>query len=182
LTQLARQGSTIGDLDKQTTLKQRFTYDVHAESSSKRLKTCSPSDATIFPLLVSQTKKDDMIKEFLQQTGNEVLARQECSFCGLYELRSQCVLKAVDRLQISLLQAAVHELQTSSHQMNIQPFEAATVNNGMYTVCHLCALSIKQDKFISLPVHSYANGLWVGEVPSALQGLTFLEEQCIARI
>ncbi|KAK6992266.1 hypothetical protein R3P38DRAFT_2570744, partial [Favolaschia claudopus] len=28
---------------------------------------------------------------------------------------------------------------------------------------------------------SYANGLWIGEVPPELQDLTFLEEQCIAR-
>ncbi|KAL0061500.1 hypothetical protein AAF712_011643 [Marasmius tenuissimus] len=27
----------------------------------------------------------------------------------------------------------------------------------------------------------YANGLWIGDVPTELQGLTFLEEQCIAR-
>ncbi|KAJ6505423.1 hypothetical protein C8R45DRAFT_817564, partial [Mycena sanguinolenta] len=28
---------------------------------------------------------------------------------------------------------------------------------------------------------SYANGFWIGDVPMELQGLTFLEEQCIAR-
>ncbi|KAJ7883644.1 hypothetical protein B0H14DRAFT_2211243, partial [Mycena olivaceomarginata] len=28
---------------------------------------------------------------------------------------------------------------------------------------------------------SYANGLWIGEVPDELKDLTFLEEQCIAR-
>ncbi|KAJ7909551.1 hypothetical protein B0H13DRAFT_1551944, partial [Mycena leptocephala] len=28
---------------------------------------------------------------------------------------------------------------------------------------------------------SYANGLWIGKVPSELEDLTFLEEQCIAR-
>ncbi|THU76456.1 hypothetical protein K435DRAFT_576919, partial [Dendrothele bispora CBS 962.96] len=28
---------------------------------------------------------------------------------------------------------------------------------------------------------SYANGMWTGKLPDALTGLTFLEEQCIAR-
>ncbi|TRM57991.1 hypothetical protein BD626DRAFT_367718, partial [Schizophyllum amplum] len=32
-----------------------------------------------------------------------------------------------------------------------------------------------------IPVRSYANGLWCGIVPDVLKGLTFLEEQCIAR-
>ncbi|KAJ7101725.1 hypothetical protein C8R44DRAFT_544527, partial [Mycena epipterygia] len=33
----------------------------------------------------------------------------------------------------------------------------------------------------SIPVRSYANGLWIGDVPEVLRCLTFLEEQCIAR-
>ncbi|THU88272.1 hypothetical protein K435DRAFT_608902, partial [Dendrothele bispora CBS 962.96] len=32
-----------------------------------------------------------------------------------------------------------------------------------------------------LPLRSYANGIWVGGLPNELRGLTFLEEQCIAR-
>jgi hypothetical protein len=32
-----------------------------------------------------------------------------------------------------------------------------------------------------VPLYGYANGCWIGDVPSELQGLTFLEEQCISR-
>ncbi|KAI3998027.1 hypothetical protein K523DRAFT_219239, partial [Schizophyllum commune Tattone D] len=32
-----------------------------------------------------------------------------------------------------------------------------------------------------VPVRSYANGIWCGQIPPELQGLTFMEEQCIAR-
>ncbi|KAJ3870706.1 hypothetical protein F5051DRAFT_314130, partial [Lentinula edodes] len=32
-----------------------------------------------------------------------------------------------------------------------------------------------------LPLCSYANGTWTGDLPNALKGLTFLEEQCIAQ-
>ncbi|KAK6995717.1 hypothetical protein R3P38DRAFT_2425886, partial [Favolaschia claudopus] len=42
-------------------------------------------------------------------------------------------------------------------------------------------LSVSHSKFQTLPLRSYANGLWLGDVPPELQGLTFLEEQCIAR-
>ncbi|KAK7031688.1 hypothetical protein R3P38DRAFT_2425614, partial [Favolaschia claudopus] len=35
--------------------------------------------------------------------------------------------------------------------------------------------------FKTIPLRSYANGLWIGEVPPELQDLTLLEEQCIAR-
>ncbi|KAJ6457297.1 hypothetical protein C8R45DRAFT_775740, partial [Mycena sanguinolenta] len=33
----------------------------------------------------------------------------------------------------------------------------------------------------TLPLRSYANGLWIGNVPDELRDLTFLEKQCIAR-
>ncbi|KAJ7936602.1 hypothetical protein B0H13DRAFT_1449630, partial [Mycena leptocephala] len=33
----------------------------------------------------------------------------------------------------------------------------------------------------SIPLRSYANGLWIGKIPDELLDLTFLEEQCIAR-
>ncbi|KAJ6494442.1 hypothetical protein C8R45DRAFT_760276, partial [Mycena sanguinolenta] len=46
---------------------------------------------------------------------------------------------------------------------------------------HLCNLSVSKNKFQTLPLRSYANGLWTGDVPDELRDLTFLEEQCIAR-
>ncbi|THU84322.1 hypothetical protein K435DRAFT_613976, partial [Dendrothele bispora CBS 962.96] len=32
-----------------------------------------------------------------------------------------------------------------------------------------------------IPVRSYANGIWTGDLPDPLKDLSFLEEQCIAR-
>jgi len=30
-------------------------------------------------------------------------------------------------------------------------------------------------------LYSFANGFWISDIPDALKGLSFLEEQCIAR-
>ncbi|KAJ7753666.1 hypothetical protein DFH07DRAFT_744305, partial [Mycena maculata] len=46
---------------------------------------------------------------------------------------------------------------------------------------HLCNSAVKKKTFVSIPLRSYANGLWIGQVPEELKDLTFLEEQCIAR-
>ncbi|KAJ7246065.1 hypothetical protein C8J57DRAFT_1081949, partial [Mycena rebaudengoi] len=46
---------------------------------------------------------------------------------------------------------------------------------------HLCNSAVSKHSFCSIPLRSYANGLWIGRVPEELQDLTFLEEQCIAR-
>ncbi|KIJ25640.1 hypothetical protein M422DRAFT_84980, partial [Sphaerobolus stellatus SS14] len=44
-----------------------------------------------------------------------------------------------------------------------------------------CKQCIKKNAFIKVPLYSYANHCWIGEVPLVLQGLSWLEEQCIAR-
>ncbi|KAJ7321052.1 hypothetical protein DFH08DRAFT_620743, partial [Mycena albidolilacea] len=46
---------------------------------------------------------------------------------------------------------------------------------------HLCNSAVSKNSFHSIPLRSYANGLWIGKVPAELKDLTFLEEQCIAR-
>ncbi|KAJ6512276.1 hypothetical protein DFH09DRAFT_890778, partial [Mycena vulgaris] len=53
--------------------------------------------------------------------------------------------------------------------------------NGSYILCHLCNSAVKKKAFVSIPLRSYANDLWIGPVPEELKDLTFLEEQCIAR-
>lgn len=97
-------------------------------------------------------------------------------------------------LDISLLQSAVEELRLKSNQLTIQVFRPETITNNCYCVCALCKSDIRvktspenpsryhsSDRiFVKIPVRSYANGLWTGDVPDALKGLTFFEEQCIA--
>ncbi|KAH9920735.1 hypothetical protein B0H21DRAFT_701925, partial [Amylocystis lapponica] len=46
------------------------------------------------------------------------------------------------------------------------------------SICPPCLRGIKNHH---LPRHSLANGLWLGEVPDELQGLTFVEKLAIAR-
>ncbi|KAJ7605145.1 hypothetical protein DFH06DRAFT_1020391, partial [Mycena polygramma] len=53
--------------------------------------------------------------------------------------------------------------------------------SGSYVLCHLCESAVSKNRFHSIPLRSYANGFWIGEVPDELIDLTFLEEQCIAR-
>ncbi|KAK7023984.1 hypothetical protein R3P38DRAFT_3535455, partial [Favolaschia claudopus] len=135
-----------------------------------------------FPIILSQTEKDEIIREFRESTSNIALKRYECSFCGKLELASEVKMKAVADLDISLLEKAVQRLRVTSSQPRVESFNRSSlINNSTYVLCHLCDLSVTKNSFRSLPVRSYANGLWIGDVPPELQELTFLEEQCIAR-
>ncbi|KAJ7156567.1 hypothetical protein C8R43DRAFT_883891 [Mycena crocata] len=91
-------------------------------------------------------------------------------------------MRAVNDLDISLLDKAVAELREKSCQPRVESFDKASLIDGSYVLCHLCNSAVSRKAFRSIPVRSYANGLWIGRVPEELQDSTFLEEQCIARV
>lgn len=85
------------------------------------------------------------------------------------------------RLDILLLKRAVEELRDKTNQPEIQTHRPQSID-GCYMLCTLCRgekLLIRHFDIL-ISVRSYANGTWVGDIPDELQGLTFLEEQCIA--
>ncbi|KAK7035587.1 hypothetical protein R3P38DRAFT_2365103, partial [Favolaschia claudopus] len=145
-----------------------------------RLSQDSPLSSDTFPVMLNQAEKDDIVREFRAATNNLSLRRYECSFCGKLELASDIKMKSME-LDISLLNDAVAKLRVVCRQVQIRAFEPSTLINGSYVLCHLCNLSVTYQKFCSIPVRSYANGLWLGKTPPELCDLTFLEEQCIAR-
>ncbi|KAJ7083132.1 hypothetical protein B0H15DRAFT_785155, partial [Mycena belliarum] len=136
---------------------------------------------TTFPVILSQEEKDQIVREFRLATNNASLRRYECSFCGLFENESLVKRRAIEDLDITLLEQAVKELRVISRQPKIESFRSSSVIGGSYVLCHLCNSAVSKNTFRSIPVRSYANGLWIGEVPEELKNLTFLEEQCIAR-
>ena len=52
--------------------------------------------------------------------------------------------------------------------------------NQRHTVCPHCFKCIKKNSFATVPLFSFANRTWIGAIPPELQGLLFVEEQCIA--
>ncbi|KAK6972173.1 hypothetical protein R3P38DRAFT_3486146, partial [Favolaschia claudopus] len=159
-----------------------FTESEDSSPKQARYSAESSTPKTSFPFILSQTEKDKIISEFLESTSNAALRRYECSFCGKLELATDVKMKTIQELDISLLDCAVRTLRISSSQPCIESFKASSLMNGSsYVLCHLCGLSVNKNKFQTIPLRSYANGLWIGEVPLELQDLTFLEEQCIAR-
>lgn len=117
----------------------------------------------------------------MRNTRSFALKQYECSFCGQLEDVGVVKMKPVHSLDISFLRKAVQLLRDVCRQPKIQCFRPESILHNTYFLCHLCALSVVNDSFRSIPVRSYANGLWIGDVPDELRGLTFLEEQCIAR-
>ncbi|KAJ7101733.1 hypothetical protein C8R44DRAFT_747177 [Mycena epipterygia] len=55
-----------------------------------------------------------------------------------------------------------------------------SLHDGHYQACTTCATCVKKHRFVTLPLYSWANGCWVGPMPTALSGLTYAEELVIA--
>ncbi|KAK7046837.1 hypothetical protein R3P38DRAFT_2507512, partial [Favolaschia claudopus] len=162
--------------------KASFTRIEDPSLKKARHSAESSTPKTSFPFILPQTEKDKIICEFIESTSNAALKRYECSFCGKLELATAVKIKTIQELDISMLDRAVQTLRLSSSQPRIESFKASSLINGStYVLCHLCGLSVSKNKFQTIPLRSYANGLWIGEVPLELRELTFLEEQCIAR-
>jgi hypothetical protein len=155
--------------------------DPDTNTRRKRQRQSIEFGSMSFPIILSQDEKDDIVREFRAATDNTSLLRYECSFCGKFEKAILMTMRAVTDLDISLLERAVMQLRVTSRQHRIQSFESSSVVNGSYILCHLCNSAVSKKKFHSIPLRSYANGLWIGKVPEQLRDLTFLEEQCIAR-
>ncbi|KIK63405.1 hypothetical protein GYMLUDRAFT_139385, partial [Collybiopsis luxurians FD-317 M1] len=48
-------------------------------------------------------------------------------------------------------------------------------------ICHICNEDVKGNRFVHVPLLSWANGCWLGDVPGQLACLTYTEELVIAR-
>jgi len=141
----------------------------------------SPLTAHSWPQCTPFHLKKKLIAEFNEFTSNNSLSCEACSFCGTNELSSQIHRYEIPSLDISLLESVVNQLKEITSVASIQVFNPATISDSFYKVCHLCKSNITRSKFKTVPLYSYANNCWLGPVPEELVGLSYLEEQCIAR-
>ncbi|THU80474.1 hypothetical protein K435DRAFT_809860 [Dendrothele bispora CBS 962.96] len=123
-----------------------------------------------WPEILSWDDKMSIMQECYDAASNTSIRRNECSFCGGLQAAHEMSIIPCSELDISLLKAAVQELPEKTSQPAIQCFRPETIENDQYCLCSYCKHEIR-----------YANGMWTGNLPEELRGLTFLEEQCIAR-
>ncbi|KAJ7925630.1 hypothetical protein B0H13DRAFT_1862894 [Mycena leptocephala] len=131
--------------------------------------------------LLSQSEKAAIIAEYVTATSNDALMRLESDVH-----RIRCT-----QLDISLLEDAGAVLRDKCKQPLIQVYKPDTIVDERYILCSLCRREVTSARntqaamasysFARIPLRSYANGTWTGACPEELKGLTFLEEQCIAR-
>ncbi|KAK1229654.1 hypothetical protein PQX77_004252 [Marasmius sp. AFHP31] len=131
-----------------------------------------------WPIVPPPSEWKDILGESLDFSTSSALERKPCSFCNRNEVASMIKTRSITDLDITLLVKATERLRTLHDQPLIQSHVSF---DGAYNVCRLCWQSVKAKKFVRVPILSWANGCWIGDVPPELSGLTYVEELVIAR-
>lgn len=166
-------------------LQSMHDMETHLDASKRRrLSTANTVSSLLgdlhgladsWPQRVPLQTRKQLIAEFRDFTNALSLGRTACSFCGTNELSKLVKMFKTDALNIDLLVDAVVYLREKCDQPAIEVFDAPSTQDGFFKVCHSCRSCVKGNKFVRIPLYSYANCCWIGDVPEELRDLTFLE-------
>lgn len=148
-----------------------------------------------FMVAPSKDELREIYRSVYLATSNEALKHHVCAVCGRERMTSEMeisVMKATaipnsQRLRLAKCQegmAVDYICGMLLAKRGCQYTEGDTVPD--VTVCRECLTQLtvdaKDGQEIPPPQHSFANGLWYGEVPHCLRVLTLPERLLIARI
>ena len=112
-------------------------------------------------------------------TPNQI-QEQGCAICGrLTQKRYLRLLVDVEANLDILVRPFVTQVERKSTCEPVTQLLGPVLLPESDKICMKCHSSLKRRK---IPVMSLANGHWIGEVPDALQGLSFTEQLLVARV
>ncbi|KZV64113.1 hypothetical protein PENSPDRAFT_588898, partial [Peniophora sp. CONT] len=165
---------------KQDVLKKRK----NAREKKKSGQSCN-SSSSFPPKPLSDSEREAVISNFCSEFSPENVLESGCMVCGQLTLRKD--LTAVDENsfdwdllcdETSLMTKAERLHDDDPNDCIPGPVIDTTCGRDVCKPC-LRSLTAKQPK---RPRFALANGLWLGNIPEELQGLTFAERLLISRV
>ena len=159
--------------------------EIH-ERSCKWRQLLEEPDFGHFMSIPSTQQRKSQWHQFYDATSNKALAMSVCAICG-HELMQE--KDRMVRLAWSALPAKERLIPTEQHPAQ-ELFDGCLLcwrglevqGDDVYVwTCTQCLDHLRSGKK-SPPMFSLANGLWVGEIPGELQGLTITEQKLIALV
>ncbi|KIK58940.1 hypothetical protein GYMLUDRAFT_170451, partial [Collybiopsis luxurians FD-317 M1] len=156
--------------------------DVSDDRCSRQSVVSSCDSQSNFPPdPITQSHINDVIRRFAAACHPSNFEEGGCSVCGQLCLLSSLSPLGNIRNMLSVLEVdGVTRLPCSSVTEPVReqmgPVLDTTCND---MVCTPCRSSIRQGK---VPCYALCNGLWLGNVPPELQGLTFYERLLVSRV
>ena len=156
----------------------KFEYqESHKRSSQKHCQ--SKKDAGFPSSPPSAELCQNIVSDFCADTSPDVFEETGCAVCG--KLTPICTMEELSEVEnVSLLKAdGVTRKARSKGSDPVKELRGPILAPACNKVCPICADSLDKTK---VPTLALANGLWIGEIPDELQGLTYAEQLLIARV
>ena len=151
------------------------------KETTKKLHIEKDKKPSYFPLPPLSNKiAEKIINGFCADSNPEILREAGCAVCG--SLCHISDLSPLDDYKDSLSILAVKGVTRQERRSvsdSIDGITGPVLDNKCSHVCFPCAKAIQQG---TIPLNVLANGLWIGDVPSQLQDLSFAERMMIAHI
>ncbi|KAI0349502.1 hypothetical protein OH77DRAFT_1489401, partial [Trametes cingulata] len=161
-------------------------------TESASVRGGSMGDSSVFPPSpLSPQSQAGFMRKWVDRFRDDSVHELACGVCACLVSKSELSCRPCSALNLSVLdrpgcgvtrKERVRESDPEGAEVPGPIIYAASVvhkHDGPYMyVCAPCLKSLKDGK---MPCLSLANGRWIGDVPSVLQGLSYAEELLIAR-
>ncbi|KAL1727241.1 hypothetical protein EV714DRAFT_188488, partial [Schizophyllum commune] len=132
------------------------------------------------PEPVTDALMEEIVHGFCEDTGKEKLEETGCACCGILCNKAMSMSASDKKLDLSLLiEPHATRKERSDEREPIQCIDDPILAPGCDRVCRAC-----YDYLLNgiRPPMALANGLWLGEIPDVLKGLTYTEMQMISKV
>ncbi|KAI0694720.1 hypothetical protein C8Q76DRAFT_634118, partial [Earliella scabrosa] len=152
------------------------------KESRHRQKTKILNIETQFPPKpASHSNVESIIAGFAKDVQVANFLESGCAVCGL--LTSGTQLQKLDCAEFDRDLLLARGLVTRQERFSVNDPVIEIPGPVLLPHCNdICTSCLKELQNGKLPVDSLANGLWIGEVPPALQGLSWTEKMIISRV
>ncbi|TRM60859.1 hypothetical protein BD626DRAFT_359004, partial [Schizophyllum amplum] len=139
-----------------------------------------PTPASFPPEPVTDDLTEDIVRGFCMDTSKSALEETGCACCGsLCNAESSRSIND-KKIDLSLLvESGVTRKERLREEDAVQEHEGPVLSPGCERVCRSCYDCLVDGR---RPHTALANGLWIGEVPDVLKGLSYAEMQLISKI
>jgi hypothetical protein len=123
---------------------------------------------------------EQIITDFCQEFDAGNIVERGCAVCGQLTSSSQLSkLSAVsNHLELLEMSGVASKERKSIHDSRAD-ITGPILASGCNEICHSCRRSLREGK---VPRMALARNLWIGDIPSELKALTFIEKLMVSRV
>ena len=148
----------------------------------KQTQSASVQSDTVFPPKpLNYTAIHDVVTGFAEDIQINNFLESGCAVCGLLTPQNQLQKLNATEFDRELLVSdyTVTRQQRRTEDDPIVEIPGPVILPNCNDICLSCVKELQGGK---MPVDSLANGLWIGDIPIELQGLSWTEKMIISRV